>query len=139
MSIFHIVVLSLISVGLVGLASVYLFFRWKYRFWHNQDIKVTSPTFPLGDVSQIGFSKHLGVVFKEIYNQFKGERFNGMWVIHRPFIMIRDPELIKVMFVRDFMHFRDRGLYVNENRDPLSGKYSPPFIYFNVICSFQTG
>lgn len=80
--------------------------------------------FPLGDVYKIGFSKHVGVAFKEIYDQFKGERYNGMWVVHRPFIMIRDPDLIKNMFTRDFSYFRDRGFYVNEATDPLSGEFA---------------
>lgn len=35
--------------------------------------------------------------------------------------MINDPELIRLVLVKEFSRFRDRGMYYNEQVDPLSG------------------
>jgi len=64
----------------------------------------------------------IGIVFKNLYNKFKGEPYFGAWIFFRPTLVVRDPELIKNIFVKDFMSFHDRGIYVNEKDDPLAGE-----------------
>ncbi|KAK6635099.1 hypothetical protein RUM44_000348 [Polyplax serrata] len=97
-----------------------MFYKWRYRYWKSQKVRSTNPIFPLGDVSQAAFRKNIGVVLREIYEAFPEERFNGMWFFYRPHLMVRDPDLIKLIFVRDFSYFRDRGVHFNEKTDPIS-------------------
>lgn len=118
---------SILLIGLSGVIGIYIFYKRQYEYWSTQNIRVTIPKFPLGDIYETGFSKNIGIVLKEIYDKFGGERYNGMWFFYRPYIMIRDPDLIKLMLVRDFNNFKHRGLYFNEKIDPLSGK---SFIFF---------
>ncbi|EEB11225.1 cytochrome P-450, putative [Pediculus humanus corporis] len=107
-------------VGLFTLIALFGFYKKNFNYWKNKNVKMTNPWFPLGDISRAGFYKNIGIVMKEIYDKFPGEKFNGCWVFYRPHLMIRDPELIKTIFVKDFNYFRDRGLYFNEKTDPLS-------------------
>ena len=39
---------------------------------------------------------------------------------HSPHLVINDPDLICRILVKDFAHFTDRGLYFNNEVDPLS-------------------
>jgi hypothetical protein len=39
-----------------------------------------------------------------------------------PFLLLRDPELIKMVTVKDFEHFLDRQVPVSEDAEPLFGK-----------------
>lgn len=61
--------------------------------------------------------------FRELYRRFPGERFVGIYELGgRPVYMIRDPELIKKISIRDFDHFVNHMTDVHEKSDPLLGK-----------------
>lgn len=91
----------------------------------------------------------------DLYKKGKGEKMLGVFLLHRPAIMIRDAELIKTIMTKDFVHFTDHGLYFDEEVDPISAhlfslggapwrdmraKLSPSFtsgrmkMYFPMIC-----
>lgn len=103
------------------IAAVYLFYKYKFQFWKNYNMPQTNPSIPFGDVSGAFMTESIGVIFKNLYDQFKGERFFGSYSFFKPVLIVREPELIKSIFVKDFMTFHDRGVYVNERDDPLSG------------------
>lgn len=61
-----------------------------------------------------------GEFFVRSYKKFKNCKFYGLYIFHRPVIVINDPNLIKAILVKDFNKFIDRGWYTNEETDPLS-------------------
>ena len=54
------------------------------------------------------------------YKEFPDDRFFGTYAFYRPFLVIRDPDLIKCVLTKNFPDFHDRGLYFNEEVDPLA-------------------
>lgn len=44
-----------------------------------------------------------------------------MFTFHKPSLVINDPELIRIVLTKNFKNFHDRGVYCNEEIDPLSG------------------
>lgn len=48
------------------------------------------------------------------------ERVIGIYSFLRPVLILRDPEVIRNVLVKDFQHFHDRGVHSDEKRDPLS-------------------
>lgn len=109
----------LFIASLIG--GLYLYYRHQFKFWEKRNVVHTNPDFIFGDMkSAASFS--IGIVFKNLYNKFKGEPYFGAWIFFRPTLVVRDPELIKNIFVKDFMSFHDRGIYVNEKDDPLAGE-----------------
>lgn len=109
----------LFIASLIG--GLYLYYRHQFKFWGKRNVIHTKPEFIFGDMKSAA-SYSIGIVFKNLYNKFKGEPFFGSWIFFRPVLVVRDPELIKNIFVKDFMSFHDRGIYVNEKDDPLAGK-----------------
>jgi cytochrome P450 family 9 len=57
-----------------------------------------------------------------IYNKLKGYKYGGMYQFLFPVVLIRDPELIKMVTVKDFEHFLDHQAPISEEADPLFGK-----------------
>lgn len=70
----------------------------------------------------VNVSKSFGEVFNDLYFKYKKHPYMGIWMAIKPALLINDPELIKTIFVKDFASFQDRGLYINEKDDPLSGE-----------------
>lgn len=55
-----------------------------------------------------------------MYNKFEGERYGGIYQARTPVLLIRDPELIKQILVKDFCYFPGKGNHPDLKGDPLS-------------------
>nr|CAD7257658.1 unnamed protein product [Timema shepardi] len=58
--------------------------------------------------------------FAEIYSQFKHQKVCGIYLMHRPALLVCDPDMIRDVLVKDFTHFHDRRIVVDEELDPLT-------------------
>ena len=58
----------------------------------------------------------------DIYNRLKGHKYGGFYQLMNPVLLLRDPELIKMVTVKDFEHFLDRQVPISEDAEPLFGK-----------------
>ncbi|CAG2056083.1 unnamed protein product, partial [Timema podura] len=52
----------------------------------------------------------------------EGHPFGGFFKFRQPSIVLRDPELIKNVIVKDFIHFQYNDFQVAIHADPLFGK-----------------
>jgi len=103
------------------LAVVYIYFKWSFTYWKKRNVPYIEPTFPFGNfIDMVLTRKPIGDVFADIYKKFEGHKFGGMYIFTSPRFVIRDPDLIKDILVKDFSTFHDRGLYMNEEIEPLS-------------------
>jgi cytochrome P450 family 6 len=97
--------------------------------------------------------KSFGETYTEIYKALAGNKFGGIYLMHQPQLIVRDPDLIKAVLVKDFDHFHDHGFAYDEKSDPLSGnlfmlsglkwrdlrtKLSPTFTSGKIKMMFQT-
>jgi cytochrome P450 family 6 len=62
----------------------------------------------------------IGDVCTNFYNKFEGHNYGGIYIFTTPRLFVRDPDLIKDIVVKDFSIFHDRGVYMNEEIEPLS-------------------
>lgn len=115
-------VMIFVYVLLAFVALVYLWFRKKFSFWKSRGFPSIAGKIPFGSVGEMGFSVHSSDLFKKYYdeNKDKGPAF-GLYFMTQPVIIPTDPELVKDILVRNFESFHDRGFYLNEKEDPLSG------------------
>ena len=57
-----------------------------------------------------------------MYNKLKGNKYGGVYQFMIPTVLLRDPELIKMVTVKDFEHFLDHQAPISEEAEPMFGK-----------------
>jgi cytochrome P450 family 6 len=146
-----------LEVGVLAvcvLAGVYVYFKVSFNYWKKRNVPYAKPTFPFGNFGDKLFLRGtLGHVFENIYKELDGEEYGGTYALAKPGFIFRDPDIIKNVLVKDFSNFHDRGFFMDEEREPLSGhlfllpgnrwrnlrvKLSPTFTSGKMKMMFQT-
>lgn len=144
----------LISVVLVFLGVWYIYFKHKFNYWKKKGFLFLKPSFPMGNCRDfVLLRKSFGETYTELYKTLTGNKFGGVYMLHQPQLVIREPDLIKAVLVKDFDHFHDHGFKSDEKLDPLSTnlfmlngskwrelrtKLSPTFTSGKMKLMFQT-
>ncbi|XP_065214552.1 probable cytochrome P450 6a13 [Planococcus citri] len=114
---FNLVILAVIS----ALLYVHRVFKKSQQFFDKNAIPYKKPTWLVGNMGEVlMLKKPLAVLYRDLYQSFEPHRLAGVVVFHKSVIMVRDPELIKHVLVKDFSHFVDRGIKVNADVEPLN-------------------
>lgn len=103
----YVPILTLISLVL----AVYTWCKHQSTYWQRQNI-LHIPGLPLfGNFKRlVTQSKSPPALFQEYYNEstVKDAAFCGINMFYKPAILVRDPELIRRVLVKDFNSFSDR-------------------------------
>jgi len=151
---FGTLVLDVGVLAVCALAAVYVYFKVSFSYWKKRNVPYAKPTFPFGNFGdKLLLRATLGHVFENIYKELDGEKYGGTYALTKPGFIFRDPDIIKNILVKDFSSFHDRGLFVDEELEPLTGhlfrlpgkrwrnlrvKLSPTFTSGKMKMMFQT-
>ncbi|XP_017770172.1 PREDICTED: cytochrome P450 9e2-like [Nicrophorus vespilloides] len=102
---------------------IYYFFIKPQLYWKERNV-TQGPPFPIfGDNSKTLFRRETFMdMIKRAYMRFPNERYTGMYQMTVPTLIVRDPDLIKQITVKDFDYFMDHSSFVPEKSDPLWNK-----------------
>ncbi|RLU15174.1 hypothetical protein DMN91_012168 [Ooceraea biroi] len=118
---FALLVITLIIIGVVKAISVVYN---AYFFWSKKNIPympdslsslITSWKLFLRLISFFDWGEYM-------YNYFPDAKYLGVMDFATPALLIRDPDLIKDITVKDFEHFPDHRAFVDEDVEPLFTK-----------------
>ncbi|XP_072756852.1 probable cytochrome P450 6a17 isoform X2 [Anoplolepis gracilipes] len=103
------------------LFAVYYYLTSTYDFWKSRGIPGPQPIPGFGNIIDIILNKKfIGDYLREVYNKFKDESMIGIFASKTPILIIKNPELIKDILIKDFSKFANRGVAFSEKVDPLS-------------------
>ncbi|CAB3252953.1 unnamed protein product [Arctia plantaginis] len=103
--------------------ALLLYNREIYSRFRRHGVKYFQPLPLLGNLGSILMRKqHITDQLDDLYYKFSGERFVGRFEFTNPVLYIRDLELIKKITVKDFEHFLDHRIMIDEKMDPLFGR-----------------
>ncbi|XP_071868082.1 probable cytochrome P450 6a13 [Bombus fervidus] len=112
--------LIIISAVVAVLLAYYYYYTLVFNFWKKRKISGPKPVFFFGNVIDIMFSGiALPQYIKSLYETYTGSMI-GLYMRSTPVLVLKDPELIKDVLIRDFSKFADRGFNVHERVEPLS-------------------
>lgn len=81
-----------------------------------QQLRKTDKIF--GDFKRgILFKSPPGFHFGELYQRMTKAPYVGFYIFHKPCLLLRDPEVIKQVLVRDFNNFSSRHFAGSQQRD----------------------
>lgn len=108
---------------LIGaLTALYFVVKRKFTYWERKGFK-TLPGF--NNIAGHLKDNFLGrESFADLCTRLyrsTNEAYIGIYGLMQPMLMVRDPEILRLIMIKDFSHFADRGIHSNEEYDPLSG------------------
>ncbi|XP_067015325.2 probable cytochrome P450 6a13 [Anabrus simplex] len=117
--------MDLLLFGLVATTLLvllaHLFLTWKFSYWHKRRVSYPKPQPLFGNIrNSTLFKMTFGEELKLLYGMYPKERYVGIFQWRSPALLVRDPELIKHIVLKDFSHFHDRGMHYDEVHDPLT-------------------
>lgn len=113
---------NILLLGVSGfLLFIYLYFEKSFSYWRDKKVLFHPPSFPFGNLKDVGKTVHFAQRLQEIYTKFqKKDKFAGFFLTTSPRILAIDLDFIKNILIKDFDYFHNRGIYFNEKTDPLS-------------------
>lgn len=105
-----------ILCGIVAvLIAFYCYHTSTFNFWTSRGIRGPRPIPIFGNVKEVMKAKKaLGHYLIDVYNDYKNESMIGIFVRRTPVLLIKDPNLIKDVLIKDFSNFTDRGVAIYE-------------------------
>ncbi|XP_049871427.1 cytochrome P450 6B5-like [Pectinophora gossypiella] len=99
--------LAFIAVGYL----VYWYITRTFNYWKNRNVAYPAPVPLFGNIKDsVLRKKFIGVVFKELYDQFPKEKAIGIYRMTTPCVLVRDLDIMKQILIKDFNLFVDRGV-----------------------------
>ncbi|XP_075167814.1 uncharacterized protein LOC142239971 [Haematobia irritans] len=97
-------------------------FQRQFRYWSQYKIPQAKASIFSGNLwdfisMKINFGYHLKTIYDD--PKFQNEAIVGVYGVYTPGILIRDPELLKTVFIKDFDKFGSRSFHCNAKIDPI--------------------
>ncbi|XP_029663904.1 cytochrome P450 9e2-like [Formica exsecta] len=108
---------------IAGALGLYYYIFKNVNFFKKRGIPYKTPFPILGNMAGIIFRReNLFDVAKNMYDLHPEAKYVGMFDMTTPIIVIRDPDLIKSIALKNFDLFPDHRTFIEEHQDPLFGK-----------------
>lgn len=115
------ILIEIVILISIILTLIYQYLKYHYSYWTRKGIECVKPNLIFGNLKDTFLGRDSLVNnSKRLYDAIKGP-FGGVYMLIQPTLFVKDPELIRHILIKDFDAFVDRGLYVNEKHDPLTG------------------
>ncbi|KAJ3641250.1 hypothetical protein Zmor_027764 [Zophobas morio] len=109
------------------IAVIYYLVHLNHQHWKKRGINGPQPIFLAGNMGRsILLQIQPGEIFTDIYRKYNNESIVGAFKSFTPFLLIRDPDLIKEITIKSFSHFRDNDVEIDKKVDPIFGRN--PFV-----------
>ncbi|XP_057650972.1 probable cytochrome P450 6a14 [Diorhabda carinulata] len=117
------ILFNLITIIIGVVTAVIIYCKWSFQYWKDRGVTHLEPKLIWGNLRP----PHrriisIGDEVAELYKKAKqnGWKQLGFYNMTEPIYMPIDLNILKHIITKDFSHFVDRGLYVNEKNEPIS-------------------
>jgi len=105
-----------ILLGLLALFLIlYRYVTKNFGKWKDLGIPYAKGSFPFGSYNFLG-GESIDTMNAKLCQQFQNERYFGTFLFGKPSLHINDPDLLRLIQVKDFDHFVDRNSASDNNK-----------------------
>ncbi|KAK9501328.1 hypothetical protein O3M35_012064 [Rhynocoris fuscipes] len=105
MEISTVIILSLILI----ISLLYWYLIRNFNYWESRGVHCQKPGFLFGNLKdRVFLNKSFHEFVRDFYQEMKEKPYAGMYEGTLPVLCIIDPEIIKLVLVKNFDHFMDR-------------------------------
>ncbi|XP_046586869.1 cytochrome P450 6j1 isoform X2 [Neodiprion lecontei] len=103
------------------LTGIWYYLVGNYGFWKERGVPGPEPRLLFGNIKDIMLVRDsFGESLKKMCDQFPGAPLVGIYARRTPVLLVRDPELVKDVMIKDFSTFSERGNPMHEKMEPLA-------------------
>lgn len=115
--------LNPISYTVIIVTSFVFYLKYRYTFWPRQGCPVPlKPHIIFGHTKEVTEMKTwVGKHYADIYYKTDGYKFIGFYQFQKPKLMLRDLDIIRDIFTKEFSTFPNRGIVFDDKLEPLTG------------------
>lgn len=89
--------------------SAYKYCTYHYKHWKNLGVPHTKPWPLFGHFADPILGRQSGILILDtLYQHFNCHRYFGVYQLRHPMLILRDPDLVHAVLVKDFGSFHDR-------------------------------
>ena len=89
--------------------ALYRYVTKNFDRWEKLGIPYQAGRFPVGSINLFSQEKHMFDSLEEFHQKHSASRFFGWFLMGQPVLNIVDPELLRIILVKDFNIFVDRS------------------------------
>ncbi|XP_025207718.1 probable cytochrome P450 6a13 [Melanaphis sacchari] len=110
-----------IALCTIIVTIIYYFCISTFKKWEKLNVPYVRPIPLFGNYLNVALGKdHVLELYNKIYYEFTGHKYAGLFQMRTPYLMIRDPEIINDVLIKDFSSFPNRGIYSDFTANPFS-------------------
>ncbi|CAH1174258.1 unnamed protein product [Phaedon cochleariae] len=109
------------------IAFLYYLLHMKMDHWRKRGVPGPSCYPIVGNFGEMIMGRRgINQIYSEIYRRYEGYPFVGVFKFMIPVLVVRDPDLIKCIMLKDFGSFQKNDMFADKNVDPIFSRN--PFV-----------
>ncbi|XP_017039151.1 probable cytochrome P450 6g2 [Drosophila ficusphila] len=117
--------LGLLILLIILIVIGYVVLQDHYSYWRRRGVREIRPKWIVGNLmGLLNMQRSPAEFIAQLYNhpEAENEPFVGIHVFHKPALLLRDPELVRRILVKDFGGFSNRYSNSDHKADPLGSQ-----------------
>ncbi|XP_067633194.1 uncharacterized protein [Eurosta solidaginis] len=120
----------LLTVVLLSIVAtlIQLWFKHRYNYWSRLKVPYLKPNIFLGNLKPLlTLSTSFGDYFRTLYAEpcFHNAPYFGFFILQTPALLLRDPQLIEQVLIKEFNNFPNRYEAADLHTDPMGALTLP--------------
>lgn len=106
---------GIIFILLTLIIVIYYYMTRNFHYWKNRGVNEIPPRFFFGNFAKcLNLKLSPGYLLKSFYEQNENLPYVGIYIFNKPCLLLRDPEIIKKILIKDFHNFTDKLMRSSE-------------------------